>query len=250
MKFAIAKTAMWLLWFLSSSLVGGSPRVSELNLGLGPSLFPEVRVYEHGQPSKRVVLTVPVQINWGEGDNGQKNLKVVEGQNPFPAIKPLADAMVLDEPQHKMFCQTVRHRPDFSGGAWQHRVFVLLLTAMDSLLIPHLVKAAIGHSPGAQLVVVTNGFRLGSQEEERLGTLVSSASADGSRLTLLSFPHEFVGHALAINAAVERAPVNSIVAILPRRTIVLYLPLQAREARSGCMLPRATPHHRSVVCWC
>ena len=62
---------MRLLWFLSSSLVGGSPRVSELNL----------RVYEHGQPSKRVVLTVPVQINWGEGDNGQKNLKVVEGQN-------------------------------------------------------------------------------------------------------------------------------------------------------------------------
>jgi hypothetical protein len=203
------------------SLAAGSVlRADELNIGLGSSLQPEKRVYEQDQPSRRVLLEVPVQIDWGIGERGKKNLLVIEGGNPFPAIERLSTAMALDKGQLKSFRNTVLYRLDFNGRVWQHRVFVLLLTALDALLIPQLVSAAIGHSPGAEVILVTNGFSLCSEEEERVKNMVVSASVDGSRLTVLSFPHEFVGHAVAINAAVESAPANSIIAILPPQALL------------------------------
>ena len=183
---------------------------------LSSSFIPYLHTYHvENNSSRKVVLAVPMQITSIEGHIEGNSFDVSEGKDPFPEIELLSSSMALDSTQRKLFRNTVRYRLDHHGNTWQYKYFILMVETLDLLALPDLVTCAIGHAPSARLVIVTNGFAMCTIEQERIASLVHKSGGDGASTTFLAFRHEFVGYAVALNAAMLEVPENSFVAVLP-----------------------------------
>jgi hypothetical protein len=84
------------------------------------------------------------------------------------------------------------------------KVFILILGRSDTAAMPFLVGSAMAHSPGAQLLLVANGFELCPAEQEQVARTV--AAGGGARFSYLSFPHEFASFPLALCTAMRHLP--------------------------------------------